>query len=103
MTIRIEKYAEVIVKVALNLQPGRRLLIGVSSHFFLGVPLELAPLIRLITKEAYQIGARFVDVIWNDNQQQLIRFQHAPKDSFKEFPSWRTDEVINIAKIIMIL
>jgi len=39
----LEKYAEVVVKVALNLQPGQRLLIGAPTVGILGVPLELAP------------------------------------------------------------
>lgn len=94
----LEKYAEVVVKVALNLQPGQRLLIGAPTVGILGVPLELAPLIRLITAKAYQIGARFVDVMWEDDQLQPIRFQHAPPDSFDEFPYWRSDEAINIAE-----
>jgi len=94
----LEKYAEVVVKVALNLQPGQRLLIGPPSIGVLGVPLELAPLIRLITAKAYQIGARFVDVMWEDDQLKPIRFQHAPLDSFDEFPYWRSDKAINIAE-----
>jgi len=80
--MKLEKYAEVIVKVGLNLQPGQRLLIGLPIFGNYGVPLELAPLVRIITKKAYQIGARLVDVIWNDDQMRLIRFQNAPRDSF---------------------
>jgi aminopeptidase len=94
----LEKYAEVIVKVALNLQPGQRLLIGTPAYDTLGVPIELAPLIRLITKKAYKIGARFVDVMWEDDQLSLLRFQHAPRDSFEEFPNWRSEEAIKIAE-----
>ena len=93
----LEKYAEVIVKIGLNLQPGQRLLIGPPLIDIHGVPIELTPLIREITKKAYQIGARFVDVMWEDDQLRLIRFQHAPHDSFKEFPNWRTDEASKIA------
>ena len=94
----LDKYAEVIVKVGLNLQPGQRLLIGAPAFEILGVHIELAPLIRLIVKKAYQIGVKFVDVMWEDDQLRLIRFKHAPRDSFKEFPSWRSDEASRIAK-----
>jgi aminopeptidase len=94
----LEKYAEVIVKVALNLQAGQRLLIGTPAYDTLGVSLELAPLVRLITKKAYQIGARFVDVMWEDDQLSLLRFQYAPRDSFEEYPKWRSDEAIGIAE-----
>jgi len=93
----LKKYAEVIVKVGLNLQPGQRLLIGGPRAEGNGGQIELAPLIRLIAIKAYQCGARFVDVMWDDEQLKLIRFQHAPRDSFEEYPTWRTDELFNYA------
>ncbi|GAH73130.1 unnamed protein product, partial [marine sediment metagenome] len=94
----LKKYAEVILKVGLNLQPGQRLLIGAPIPPNYGTPLELAPLVRIITKKAYQMGARFVEVLWDDEQLKLIRFQHAPRDSFEEFPTWRTDAQFEFAK-----
>ncbi|MFX0039736.1 MAG: aminopeptidase [Promethearchaeota archaeon] len=87
----LEKYAEVILKIGLNLQPGQRLLIGGPTLYTYGTPIELAPLVRLITKKAYQMGAKFVEVFWDDAQVRKIRFDHAPRDSFEEFPTWRTD------------
>lgn len=86
--LNLEKYVDVILKVGLNLQRGQRLLIGASIDTPL---LELTPFIELIVKNAYKLGARFVDVLWNDPQLHLIRFQHAPRDSFEEFPTWRTN------------
>ena len=87
----LDKYAEVIVRVGLNLQHGQRLLITRA-------PLELTPLVRLIVTKAYQVGARLVDVMWNDDQLRLIRFQHAPRDSFEEFPEWRANAALQVAK-----
>jgi len=95
--IKLEKYAEVIVKVGLNLQPDQRLLIGPPFHGILGVPIELAPLVRKIVSKAYQSGARLVDVIWTDDQLRFIRFQQARSDTFEEYPSWRSDAADNIA------
>ncbi len=94
----LEKYAEVILKIGLNLQPGQRLLIGAPNTYQKGAPIELAPLIRVIAKKAYQIGARFVEVMWDDEQLKLIRFQHAPRDSFEEYATWRTDCQYEFAK-----
>ena len=62
----LEKYAEVILKVGLNLQPGQRLLIGGATSSYDGVSYENAQLVRIITKKAYQMGARLVDVVWGD-------------------------------------
>ena len=94
----LDKYAKVIVKVGLNIQPGQRLLIGMPFYFILGTPIELAPLVRLIVTHAYKAGARLVEVMWNDEQMELTRYQHAPRDSFEEFPTWRTDAALEVAK-----
>ncbi|MCK5635588.1 MAG: aminopeptidase, partial [Anaerolineales bacterium] len=94
----LDKYAEVIVKVGLNIQPGQRLLIGMPFYVFLGTPIELAPLVRLVVTHAYKAGARLVEVMWNDEQIELIRYQHAPRDSFEEFPTWRTDAALEVVK-----
>ncbi len=94
----LDKYADIAVKVALNVQPGQRVLIGRPAHGVYGIPLELAPLVRLIVTKSYDMGARLVDVIWNDDELRLIRFQHAPRDSFEEFPKWRADAAIQSAE-----
>jgi aminopeptidase len=94
----LEKYAELIVKVGLNLQEGQRLLIGTPAIGRNGVSLELAPLVRLIVKKAYQVGAKLVEVMWEDDQTRLFRYQYAPKDSFEEYPTWRTDGAFDFAK-----
>ncbi len=94
----LEKFADVILKIGLNLQPGQKLLIGAPILDVMGVPIELAPLVRIITKKAYQLGANFVEIMWEDDQNILSRFKHAPRDSFKEFPSYRSNEAIKTAK-----
>ncbi len=75
---KLERYAELTVKVGLNLQPGQRLLIN--------APILSAPFTRLVTQHAYQLGAPYVDVTWVDEQLKLIRLQHAPRGSFEEYP-----------------
>jgi aminopeptidase len=85
---KLEAYAELTLKVGLNLQPGQRLLIGVPIYNT-GVPLEAAPLVRLLVKKAYQMEARLVDVIWGDDKVLLARFEHASEDTFEEYPSWQ--------------
>lgn len=54
-----------------------------------GVAFEHAPLVRYVAEAAYKAGARLVDVFWGDEQMELIRFAHAPRDSFAEFPKWK--------------
>ncbi|MBN2257501.1 MAG: aminopeptidase [Anaerolineaceae bacterium] len=86
---KLQKYADVVVKIGLNIQPGQRLII--AGPLTRGVDIELAPLVRLIAASAYQAGARYVDVIWADPGLRLLRYQKAPRDSFDEFPTWAVD------------
>ena len=80
----LDRYAELAVKVGLNLQPGQRLLIVAD-------PLEVAPLVRAVTKCAYQNGCRLVTVLWGDETLERMRFQYAPRDSFEEHAAWLTE------------
>jgi aminopeptidase len=85
----LDQYASVIVRVGLNIQPGQRLLIGVPIYGRYGTNPEHAPLVRRVVQQAYQAGARLVDVLWHDDQHRLIRVQHAPPDTLDAVPEWR--------------
>lgn len=89
----LEKYAEVIIKVGLNLSPGQRLLIGMPTSGVDGTPLEAYPLVRKVMAAAYNVGARFVGVNWDDEELQRIRVQHAPLDTMSESAYWKTNSV----------
>ena len=78
---KLKQYADVVVKVGLNLQPGQRLI--------LNAPIEQRQLVQYIAEKAYQNGARFVEVLWSDDALTLARYQYAPRDSFSEVPTWR--------------
>ena len=80
-------YAELAVRVALNLQPGQRLMIiGPLANG--GASLEAAPLARQIAAAAYRAGSPLVETIYGDEVQQSLRFEHAPRDSFGNFSAW---------------
>ncbi len=76
----LKKYAELLVKIGLNLQPRQRLLIF--------APLPSAPLVEQVVISAYQNDARLVDVFYGDERVTLARFQYAPRDSFAEVTDW---------------
>jgi aminopeptidase len=90
----LQKYAEAIVRVGLNLRAGQRLIItnGTSR----GVLPPARPLIHAVTKAAYAAGARFVDVIWGDEEMLRLRLQHAPADSFSEYPKWHVSGIVDM-------
>jgi aminopeptidase len=83
----LQTYAELAVRVALNLQPGQRLMIiGPLANG--GASLESAPLAREITAAAYRAGSPLVETLYGDEVQQSLRFKYAPRDSFGNFSAW---------------
>jgi len=92
----LRKYAEAIVKVGLNLRAGQRLII--TNAVARGVPPATRPLIHEVAKAAYAAGARFVDVIWGDEEMLRIRLQHAPADSFVEYPKWHVSGILDMIR-----
>lgn len=93
---KLQKYADLIVHIGVNLQKGQKLVIS-GKNLFRGAPLHTAPLVRKIAESAYKAGAPLVDIFWDDDESQLIRFSHAPRDAFAEFPTWRTRALADYA------
>jgi aminopeptidase len=84
---QLQIYAQLAVRVALNLQPGQRLLIiGPLANG--GASLESAPLAREIAAAAYRAGSPLVETLYGDEAQQSMRFKHAPRESFGNFSAW---------------
>ncbi len=90
----LQKYAELIVRVGLNLREGQRLLI--NSLTTRGVLLHVAPLVREVAKAAYKAGARYVDVLWGDEELLKTRVQMAPSNSFDEFSDWQVKAAMDL-------
>jgi len=88
---QLQSYADLVVKIGLNLQPGQRLIIR-------SAPVDAAPLVRAITAGAYKVGAPLVDVYWEDDAMTLARFECAPRNSFTEFPAWTTEAILQGVK-----
>ncbi len=86
----LDTYAELIVKVGLNLRAGQRLLI-IGPLASGGVSLEAAPLVRRVAASAYRAGAPLVETIWGDEALQLTRFREAPREAFGDVSAWLPD------------
>ncbi len=76
----LAKYADVVVKVGLNLRKGQKLSIRAI--------IDDAPFIRKVAESAYKAGAKYVDVLWNDEKITRTRFEHADPESLTEIPNW---------------
>ncbi|KOS60051.1 aminopeptidase [Lysinibacillus agricola] len=81
---KLLKYAELAVKVGVNIQNNQYLYISCSTD-----NLKLA---QIITKIAYQNGAKQVFVDLSDDVLVRTRYENAPKDSFDFFPPWKVQE-----------
>ncbi len=77
---RLERYANLAVRVGLNLQPGQTLAVN-------GL-LEHAPLVRAIAAAGYEAGARYVDVYYADQHVRRAHIALADDDMLDHSPSW---------------
>jgi len=77
---RLERYADLIVRVGANVQPGQ--VVFVTS------PLEHAELAREVTRSAYRAGARYVDIAYQDAHAQRAMIEAAPENVLTETQSW---------------
>ncbi len=76
----LSKYADVVVRVGLNLRKGQILSIRAI--------LEDAPFIRKVTESAYKAGAKYVDVMWNDEGSARTRFEYGDPEDITYIPDW---------------
>ena len=69
----LQKYADFIVRVGVNVQPGQTLI--------LSAPLAAAPLARLCAASAFEAGARDVRVDWSDDALTRIRMEKGSEEA----------------------
>jgi aminopeptidase len=78
--LKLDRLAEVAIRVGLNLQPGQDLL--------LTAPAMALPLVRKIAEHAYRAGAGLVTPILSDEAVTLSRYQLGRDDSFNRAAGW---------------
>lgn len=82
---KLDRLAEVAVRVGLALARGQELVITAS--------LDAVPLVRRITEHAYKAGASLVTTLYTDEEATLMRFHYAPDESFDRAAQWLQDGV----------
>jgi aminopeptidase len=78
--VKLDRLAEVAVKVGLNLRPGQDLL--------LTAPSVALPLVRKIAEHAYKAGAGLVTPIISDEAVTLSRYRFGRDDGFDRAAGW---------------
>jgi aminopeptidase len=74
------RYAELLVKVGLNLQPNQCLII--TSE------IVHRDFVQLAVAEAYRAGAKYVHVDWGDPLSAKARLLHSADDNLDYVPEW---------------
>ncbi len=76
----LDRLAQVAVGAGLGLAPGQELVITAT--------LDAIPLLRLITKHAYQAGASLVTALITDEESTLLRYRYGTDAGFDTAPAW---------------
>ena len=81
---KLAKYANLIIKTGVNLQPGQTVVLYIS--------VTQQPLAHLIIKEAYAAGASDVMVKWQDTFSTRQFLQHAADARLENIPEYLVKE-----------
>jgi aminopeptidase len=76
----LRKYAELAIRVGVNLQPGQNLVIGYGIRQVLPEHIEFA---RVLTEVAYEAGAKFVQIDWGDEHWLRQTIQHGSLETLE--------------------
>ena len=84
----LERYARLVIRVGINLEPGREVAVRAM--------IEHAPLVRALVKAGYEAGARRVEVDYEDPEVLRSQIGLAPDEAVGTAPRWmfeRLDDV----------
>jgi aminopeptidase len=78
--VKLDRLAEVAIKVGLRLRPGQDLLVT--------APTVALPLVRKVAEHAYKAGAGLVTPILSDEQITLLRYRFGQDEGFDRAAGW---------------
>lgn len=85
MKNRIENFAKLAVDFGVNVQAGEDVVIN--------APVENPELARLITKAAYEKGARNVSIDWRDDAITRLSYENQDQETLNEVPDWKIEKL----------
>jgi len=77
---RLERYAELAVRVGANVQPGQQV--------FVGGLIEHADLVRALVRQSYLADASYVHVQYEDQHVRRSRIELGPDEMLAHSPEW---------------
>ena len=81
MDERLERYAELAVRVGANVQPGQEV--------FVQPMVEHAELGRALVRQAYEAGASYVHVLFRDDHVRRAMIELGPDSALTYSPAWQ--------------
>ena len=91
---RIERYAELVVRVGANVQPGQEV--------FVQPAVEHAELGRALVRQAYRAGASYVHIQYRDDHVRRAMIEFGPDSALAYSPAWEKDATEQTAGNAMI-
>ena len=80
MTDRLDRYADLVVRVGVDVQPGQTVFVMASPH--------QAELVRAIARSAYAAGASYVDAWYGDPHVRRAMIEQADEEILTYSPPW---------------
>lgn len=78
---QLSDFADLAVKIGVNIQPKQK--VAINS------PVECAFFARLIAQKAYDAGAGFVEIIWNDDFLSRLVMEKTDVNVLENIPEWK--------------
>jgi aminopeptidase len=86
----LERFADLVVKTAANLQRGQVLAVGSE--------IGKEAVTRAVAAAGYRHGAKFVDVAYFDLHVKRARLLHADEDTLDYVPTWYGDRILELGR-----
>ncbi len=87
---RQRKYAELLLREGVNVQPGQE--VAVTA------PAAALPFVRMVVEEAYKAGAGHVTVMWKDDELSRLEYENVETSWFEKVPEWRRVQLNGLAE-----
>jgi aminopeptidase len=94
MEERLDRYAELVVRVGANVQPGQEV--------FLFPAVEHHDLARALTREAYRAGASYVHVLYRDGHARKAMIELGSDEALTYAADWQKSLVSSLSGNAMI-
>jgi aminopeptidase len=86
---RLERYADLVVRVGINIEQGQPVLINAA--------VEHAPVVRALARAAYRGGASRVEVRYTDDYVRRALIELGPDESLTATPGWMLTQARDLA------